>query len=101
MEQQREKLNINLKANGELNLSGSISDLTQEEYIVLQQVIDESQRRSRTAQRIEAKMREGQITVGICAAIAIILLSFVSCYALTSWLSAQFKSIETRTYYDR
>jgi hypothetical protein len=93
MEQERQKLNISLKPNGELTLSGSVENLSQEEFILLQQVIDESQRRSKTAERIEERMKEGQAIVGICGAIAIIFLTFLGCYTLISCLSSQLTQI--------
>ncbi len=53
MEQQdqthRKALNIHLKKDGELNLSGlTLENLTTEEFLVVQQIIDESRVRSQS-----------------------------------------------------
>ncbi|MCG6138442.1 MAG: hypothetical protein MET45_28105 [Nostoc sp. LLA-1] len=93
--QERQKLNINLKTDGELNLSGNLEDLSSEEFIVLQQLIDESQRRSKSAAqsaaRVQEMMERGQTAQGIIAAIAIIMLSFIPIYGVTSYISSQIK----------
>ena len=61
MEQQQETrhrpLNIHLKKDGELNLSGlTLKNLAPEEFLIVQQLIDESRVRSNNANRVEELM---------------------------------------------
>ncbi|MCC5668214.1 hypothetical protein LC653_31225 [Nostoc sp. CHAB 5784] len=94
MEQQQETrhrpLNIHLKKDGELNLSGlTLKNLTNEEFLIVQQLIDESRVRSNNANRVEELMQRGLMAQGVIAAFAILMFSFIGIYGIYRYIGQQ------------
>lgn len=94
MEQQQETrhrpLNIHLKKDGELNLSGlTLKNLTSEEFLIVQQLIDESRVRSHNANRVEKLMQRGLMAQGVIAAFAILMFSFIGIYGIYRYIGQQ------------
>ncbi|WP_242055012.1 four helix bundle protein [Nostoc flagelliforme] len=78
MEQQeqthRKALNIHLKKDGELNLSGlTLENLSSEEFLIVQQLIDESRARSHSNRQIEELMQRGMMAQTAIAAITVLM----------------------------
>ncbi|MBG1259897.1 hypothetical protein [Nostoc commune] len=99
MEQQQETrhrpLNIHLKKDGELNLSGlTLKNLTSEEFLIVQQLIDESRVRSNNANRVEELMQRGLMAQGVIAAFAILMFSFISIYGIYRYIGQQVQQIQ-------
>ncbi|AUB44699.1 hypothetical protein COO91_10939 (plasmid) [Nostoc flagelliforme CCNUN1] len=100
MEQQQEQtrqkqLNIYLKKDGELNLSGlTLKNLTPEEFLILQQLIDESRVRSNNASRVEELMQRGLMAQGVIAAFAILMFSFIGIYGIYRYIGQQVQQIQ-------
>jgi len=109
MEQQQEQtkrpLNIRLNKDGELNLSGlTLENLTSEEFLVLQQLIDESKVRCSSSRQIEELMQRGMMAqtamaspaVGI-AAFTVLMFSFMGIYGITWYIGSQVQQVQ-QTY---
>ena len=99
MEQQQEQtespLNIRLKKDGELNLSGlTLKNLTSEEFLIVQQLIDESRVRSHNANRVEELMQRGLMAQGVIAAFAILMFSFIGIYGIYRYVGQQVEQIQ-------
>jgi amino acid transporter len=99
MEQQQETrhrpLNIHLKKDGELNLSGlTLENLSTEEFLVVQQLIDESKVRSHNANRVEELMQRGLMAQGVIAAFAILMFSFIGIYGIYRYVGQQVQQIQ-------
>jgi amino acid transporter len=99
MEQQQEQtkrpLNIHLKKDGELNLSGlTLKNLTSEEFLIVQQLIDESRVRSHNANRVEELMQRGLMAQGVIAAFAILMFSFIGIYGIYRYIGQQVQQIQ-------
>lgn len=100
MEQQQERtttqtINIQLGSNGELNLSGiSLENLTQDEFILVQRLIDESQARSQNASRVKELMQQGMLAQTAIAAFAVLMLSFMGIYAITRFIGYQVQQVQ-------
>lgn len=99
MEQQQETrhrpLNIHLKKDGELNLSGlTLKNLTPEEFLILQQLIDESRVRSNNANRVEELMQRGLMAQGVIATFAIFMFSFIGIYGIYRYIGQQVQQIQ-------
>ena len=99
MEQQQETrhrpLNIHLKKDGELNLSGlTLKNLTPEEFLIVQQLIDESRVRSNNANRVEELMQRGLMAQGVVAAFAILMFSFIGIYGIYRYVGQQVQQIQ-------
>ncbi|MBD2732211.1 hypothetical protein H6G96_39735 [Nostoc sp. FACHB-892] len=99
MEQQQETyerlLNIRLKRDGELNLSGlTLKNLTPEEFLIVQQLIDESRVRSHNANRVEELMQRGLMAQGMIATFAILMFSFISIYGISRYIGQQVQQIQ-------
>ncbi|MBD2730624.1 hypothetical protein H6G96_30985 [Nostoc sp. FACHB-892] len=99
MEQQQETrhrpLNIHLKKDGELNLSGvTLKNLTPEEFLIVQQLIDESRVRSNNANRVEELMQRGLMAQGVIATFAILMFSFISIYGISRYIGQQVQQIQ-------
>ncbi|MCC5611169.1 hypothetical protein LC612_31540 [Nostoc sp. CHAB 5834] len=99
MEQQqgtyRKPLNICLKKDGELNLSGlTLKNLTSEEFLIVQQLIDESRVRSHNANRVEELMQRGLIAQGVIATFAILMFSFIGIYGIYRYIGQQVQQIQ-------
>ncbi|MBW4430045.1 MAG: hypothetical protein KME50_38330 [Nostoc desertorum CM1-VF14] len=99
MEQQQEQikrpLNIHLKKDGELNLSGlTLKNLTQEEFLIVQQLIDESRVRSNNANRVEELMQRGLMAQGVIATFAILMFSFIGIYGIYRYIGQQVQQIQ-------
>ena len=99
MEQQQETrhrpLNIHLKKDGELNLSGlTLKNLTSEEFLIVQQLIDESRVRSHNANRVEELMQRGLMAQGVIAAFAILMFSFIGIYGIYRYVGQQVEQIQ-------
>ncbi|MCC5633803.1 hypothetical protein LC613_41020 [Nostoc sphaeroides CHAB 2801] len=99
MEQQQETykkpLNIHLKKDGELNLSGlTLKNLTPEEFLIVQQLIDESRVRSNNANRVEELMQRGLMAQGVIAAFAILMFSFIGIYGIYHYIGQQVQQIQ-------
>lgn len=99
MEQQQEQtespLNIRLKKDGELNLSGlTLKNLTSEEFLIVQQLIDESRVRSHNANRVEELMQRGLMAQGVIAAFAILMFSFIGIYSIYRYIGQQVQQIQ-------
>lgn len=94
-ERTRQQINIHLKTDGELNLSGlTLKDLTPEEFIILQQLIDESIVRSHNANRVEELMQRGLMAQGVIAAFAILMFSFIGIYSIYRYIGQQVQQIQ-------
>ncbi|MCC5640270.1 hypothetical protein LC593_31445 [Nostoc sp. CHAB 5844] len=99
MEQQQEKtktqINIQLGSNGELNLSGlALDNLTQDEFILVQRLIDESQARSINASRVKELMQQGMLAQTAIAAFAVLMLSFMGFYGITRFIGYQVQQVQ-------
>ncbi|MCC5669224.1 hypothetical protein LC653_36645 [Nostoc sp. CHAB 5784] len=100
MEQQQEQtrqkqLFIHLKKDGELNLSGlTLKNLTPEEFLILQQLIDESIVRSNNANRVEELMQRGMMAQGVVATFAILMFSFIGIYGIYRYIDKQVQQIQ-------
>ncbi|MBG1271538.1 hypothetical protein [Nostoc sp. WHI] len=93
-ERTRQQINIHLKTDGELNLSGlTLKDLTPEEFIILQELIDESKVRSHNANRVEELMQRGLMAQGVIAAFAILMFSFIGIYGIYRYIGQQVQQI--------
>ncbi|QLE45214.1 hypothetical protein FD723_33370 (plasmid) [Nostoc sp. C052] len=102
MEQQdqthRKALNIHLKKDGELNLSGlTLENLTTEEFLVVQQIIDESRVRSQSNRQIEELMQRGMMAQTAIAAFTILMFSFMGIYGITRYIGSQVQQVQ-QTY---
>ncbi|MBG1270586.1 hypothetical protein [Nostoc sp. WHI] len=94
-ERTRQQINIHLKTDGELNLSGlTLKDLTPEEFIILQELIDESKVRSHNANRVEELMQRGLMAQGVIAAFAILMFSFIGIYGIYRYIGQQAQQIQ-------
>jgi hypothetical protein len=81
------RLLIHLKKDGELNLSGlTLENLSPEEFLVVQQLIDESRARSKDHRCLEELMQRGMMAQTAIAAITIFI--FLAEHSLESlrWL---------------
>jgi hypothetical protein len=107
MEQQEQtrhkQLNIYLKKDGELNLSGlTLENLTTEEFLVIQQIIDESIVRSKENRQIEELMQRGMMAQTAIAAITVLMFSFMGIYGITRYIGSQVQQVQqTYTIYQR
>jgi hypothetical protein len=104
MEHQQEKtktrINIQLTSDGELNLSGmSLESLTQEEYLLVQQLIDESRERSQNASRVQEMMQQGMMAQTAIAAFAVLMVTFLGFYGITRFIGYQVQRVQ-ETYTD-
>ncbi len=102
MEQQdqthRKALNIHLKKDGELSLSGlTLENLTTEEFLVVQQIIDESRTRSHSNRQIEELMQRGMMAQTAIAAITVLMFSFMGIYGITRYIGSQVQQVQ-QTY---
>jgi hypothetical protein len=105
MEQQQEQtqtrhkqFNIHLKKDGELNLSGlTLENLTTEEWIVVQQIIDESKARSHSNRQIEELMHRGMMAQTAIAAMSVLMFSFLGIYGVTRYIGSQVQQVQ-QTY---
>jgi hypothetical protein len=93
-EQTRQKLNISLKTDGELNLSGSLENLSSDELILLQQLIDQSSTRSRAYQQVEQELKRAALFQGVMGAIAVFMVLVMGTYAGSSFVVNQFRQIQ-------
>ncbi|MCC5619561.1 hypothetical protein LC605_31835 [Nostoc sp. CHAB 5836] len=99
MEQQdqtrHKQLNIHLKKDGELNLSGlTLENLSSEEFLILQQLIDESRLRSKENRQIEELMQRGMMAQGVIAAFTILMFSFISIYGIYRYIGQSVQQIQ-------
>ena len=99
MEQQdqtrHKQLNIHLKKDGELNLSGlTLENLSSEEFLILQQLIDESKVRSKENRQIEELMQRGMMAQGVIAAFTILMFSFIGIYGISRYIGQQVQQIQ-------
>ena len=99
MEQQdqthRKALNIHLKKDGELNLSGlTLENLSSEEFLVVQQLIDESKVRSQSNRQIEELMQRGMMAQTAIAAMAVLMFSFLGIYSVTRYIGSQVQQVQ-------
>jgi hypothetical protein len=99
MEQQdqthRKALNIHLKKDGELSLSGlTLENLTTEEFLVVQQIIDESKARSHSNRQIEELMQRGMMAQTAIAAFTILMFSFMGIYGITRYIGSQVQQVQ-------
>ncbi len=103
MEQQQEQthhksLNIHLNKDGELNLSGlTLENLTSEEFLVLQQLIDESKVRCSSSRQIEELMQRGMMAQTAIAAFTVLMFSFMGIYGITRYIGSQVQQVQ-QTY---
>ncbi|MBN3908102.1 MAG: hypothetical protein HWQ35_16605 [Nostoc sp. NMS1] len=102
MEQQEQtrhkQLNIHLKKDGELSLSGlTLENLTTEEFLVVQQIIDESRTRSQSNRQIEELMQRGMMAQTAIAAITVLMFSFMGIYGITRYIGSQVQQVQ-QTY---
>jgi hypothetical protein len=94
----RKALNIHLKKDGELNLSGlTLENLTTEEFLVVQQLIDESKARSHSNRQIEELMQRGIMAQTAIAAITVLMFSFMGIYGITRYIGSQVQQVQ-QTY---
>jgi hypothetical protein len=99
MEQQEQtrhkQLNIHLKKDGELNLSGlTLENLTTEEFLVVQQLIDESKVRSHSNRQIEELMQRGMMAQTAIAAFTVLMFSFMGIYGITRYIGSQVQQVQ-------
>jgi hypothetical protein len=99
MEQQdqtrHKALNIHLKKDGELSLSGlTLENLTTEEFLVVQQIIDESKARSHSNRQIEELMQRGMIAQTAIAAMTVLMFSFMGIYGITRYIGSQVQQVQ-------
>ncbi|MFK0731531.1 MAG: hypothetical protein ACIWVG_10275 [Gloeotrichia echinulata HAB0833] len=102
MEQQQQQtnraLNIHLNKDGELNLSGlTLENLTSEEFLVLQQLIDESKVRSLEHRYLEELMQRGMMAQTAIAAFTVLMFSFMGIYGITRYIGSQVQQVQ-QTY---
>jgi hypothetical protein len=105
MEQQQEKttrqfnpnpINIQLSSDGELNLSGiTLENLTDEEFILVQRIIDESQRRSQNSKRVQELMQQGVLAQTAIAGFAVIMFFVMGSYSIVRLISSVVSSQES------
>jgi hypothetical protein len=107
MEQQEQTrhtpLNIHLKKDGELNLSGlTLENLSSEEFLVVQQLIDESRVRSKDHRYLEELMQRGMMAQTAIAAFTVLMFSFMGIYGITRYIGSQVQQVQqTYTRYQR
>ncbi len=98
MEQQTERtkprINIQLKTDGELNLSGIPENLSYEEFLIVQQLIDQSKQRSQNASKVQELMQRGMMAQTAIAAFSVLMFSFIGIYGLTRFIGSQVKQVE-------
>lgn len=99
MEQQdqtrHKQLNIHLKKDGELNLSGlTLENLSSEEFLIVQQIIDESKARSHSNRQIEELMQRGMMAQTAIAAITVLMFSFLGIYSITRYIGSQVQQVQ-------
>jgi hypothetical protein len=99
MEQQEQtrhkQLNIHLKKDGELSLSGlTLENLTTEEFLVVQQIIDESKARSQSNRQVEELMQRGMMAQTAIAAFTILMFSFMGIYGITRYIGSQVQQVQ-------
>ncbi|MEJ6486824.1 hypothetical protein N0Y54_37150, partial [Nostoc punctiforme UO1] len=89
---------IHLKKDGELNLSGlTLENLTTEEFLVIQQIIDESRVRSQSNRQIEELMQRGMMAQTAIAAMTVLMFSFMGIYGITRYIGSQVQQVQ-QTY---
>jgi hypothetical protein len=98
MEQQTERtkprINIQLKTDGELNLSGILENLSYEEFQLVQQLIDQSQQRSQNASRVQELMQRRMMAQTAIAAFTVLMFSFMGIYGLTRFIGSQVEQVQ-------
>ncbi|WP_193199733.1 hypothetical protein [Nostoc sp. MG11] len=91
-----EPINIQLKSDGELNLRGvSLQNLSNEEWLILQQLIDESRVRSRDTKKLEEMMQRGMEAQGLIAACLVFMLLILGFFSLTRFVNYQIQQFQT------
>ncbi|YAF99444.1 MAG: hypothetical protein AB3A66_30315 (plasmid) [Nodularia sp. CChRGM 3473] len=100
MEQQaerfKERISIQLKTDGELNLSGIPKNLSYEEFLIVQQLIDQSKQRSQNASRVQELMQRGMFVQGVIASFAVLMFLFLGFYSVTRYIFVQINQVEVK-----
>ncbi|RUR77045.1 hypothetical protein PCC6912_40040 [Chlorogloeopsis fritschii PCC 6912] len=91
--QERQKLDIKLNLNGEMEATLPQRELTSDEWILIQQLLDEAKTRSQTRAKLEEIAQQGLFWQGVMGAVAVLMFLFLVSFCTVRVAIASFNSV--------